>query len=208
MKPNRRVVMPAALEFFFFVGSTYSYLSVVRAEACAQAVGVELVWRPFSVRALMREQNNSPFVGKPVKMRYMWRDLERRAQRFGVPFDGIPPYPIDPDERANRVAMLAATEGWCPAFARAAYKAWFIDKLDPGQPDHQSAILDSLGHRAERCIAAAESPAVRTAYAAQTAHARELGIFGSPTFVCGTELFWGDDRLDDALAWAQASEPT
>lgn len=196
--------MPAALEFFFFIGSTYSYLSVVRAEACAQAAGVELVWRPFSVRTLMREQNNSPFVGKPVKMRYMWRDLERRAQRFGVPFDGIPPYPIDPDERANRVAMLAAIEGWCPAFARAAYQAWFLGKQDPGRPEVLREILSGLGRNAERCMAEAESAAVRGAYVAQTARARDLGLFGSPTFVCGTELFWGDDRLDDALAWARS----
>lgn len=196
--------MSAALEFFFFIGSTYSYLSVVRAEACAQAAGVELVWRPFSVRTLMREQNNSPFVGKPVKMRYMWRDLERRAQRFGVPFDAIPPYPIDPDERANRVAMLAAIEGWCPAFARAAYQAWFLGKQDPGRPEALRVILSGLGRDAERCMAEAESAAVRDAYAAQTARARDLGLFGSPTFVCGTELFWGDDRLDDALAWARS----
>ncbi|MFO1267998.1 MAG: DsbA family protein [Rubrivivax sp.] len=122
--------MPPRLDFYFFIGSTYSHLSVSRAAALAKAAGVDLVWRPFSVRTLMREQNNSPFVGKPVKMRYMWRDLERRAQRFGVPFDGIPPYPIDPDELANRVAMLAAIEAWCPAFAASAYRAWFIDKQD------------------------------------------------------------------------------
>lgn len=204
MNPNQRVVVPAALEFFFFIGSTYSYLSVVRAEASAQAAGVALVWRPFSVRTLMREQNNSPFVGKPVKMRYMWRDLERRAQRFGVPFDGIPPYPIDPDERANRVAMLAAIEGWCPAFARAAYHAWFLGKQDPGRPEVLRAILNGLGRDTERCMAEADSTTVRDAYVAQTARARDLGLFGSPTFVCGTELFWGDDRLDDALAWARA----
>jgi 2-hydroxychromene-2-carboxylate isomerase len=200
--------MPPRLEFFFFIGSTYSHLSVWRAEAVAQAAGVELLWRPFSVRTLMREQNNSPFVGKPVKMRYMWRDLERRAQRFGVPFDGAPPYPIDPDERANRVAMLAATEGWCPAFTRAAYRAWFIDQQDPGQPDTLRTLLAGLGRDAERCLAEADAPAVREAYATQTARARELGLFGSPTFVCGAEIFWGDDRLDDALDWARAHRPS
>jgi 2-hydroxychromene-2-carboxylate isomerase len=83
--------MSARIEFFFFVGSTYSYLSVSRAQALAERAGVPLAWRPFSVRTLMREQNNSPFAGKPVKLKYMWRDLERRAARFGVPFDGAPP---------------------------------------------------------------------------------------------------------------------
>ncbi|MCL4774731.1 MAG: DsbA family protein [Burkholderiaceae bacterium] len=196
--------MAASLEFFFFIGSTYSYLSVSRAAALAETQGVALIWRPFSVRTLMREQNNSPFVGKPLKLRYMWRDIERRAARFGIAFAGIPPYPIDPDEIANRVATLAALEGWCPAFTRAAYDAWFLRHQDPGSAQALHAILTGLGKDADDCIAKADSSEVRDAYLSQTARARELGIFGSPTFVHGTEIFWGDDRLEDAFAWALA----
>ena len=122
-----------------------------------------LVWRPFSVRTLMREQNNSPFVGKPVKLRYMWRDVERRTARFGVPFDGIPPYPIDPDELANRVATLAALEGWCPQFVQAAYRTWFLDKQDPGQPAALRSILEGMGRPADRCLAQAASEALADA---------------------------------------------
>lgn len=196
--------MDRRLEFYFFVGSTYTYLSVSRAADLARAAGVELVWRPFSVRTLMREQNNTPFAGKPVKMRYMWRDLERRAGRFGVPFDGPPPYPIDPDELANRVATLAAIEGWCPRFTQAAYGAWFLGKQDPGQPDVLRTILAELGQDADRCLARADAAEVRDAYTARTARARELGLFGSPTFVDGNEIFWGDDRLEDALGWVRS----
>jgi len=192
------------LEFFFFIGSTYSHLSVHRAEALAREAGVALVWRPFSVRTLMREQNNIPFAGKPVKTAYMWRDLERRAHRFGVPFDGIAPYPIDADERANRVATLAAMQGWCPDFTRAAYRAWFLDKQDPGLPEVLARILAGLGRDAAACLEAADGDAVRADYARQTDRARALGLFGSPSFVHGSEVFWGDDRLDDAIAWALA----
>jgi 2-hydroxychromene-2-carboxylate isomerase len=199
--------MAASLEFFFFVGSTYSYLSVSRAAELARAQRVELIWHPFSVRTLMREQNNSPFVGKPFKLRYMWRDIERRAARFGVPFTGVPPYPIDPDELANRVATLAAMQGWCPVFVQAAYDAWYLRKQDPGSPEPLRAILTGLGKDAEACIAQANAPEVRDEYLSQTGRARELGIFGSPTFVHDTEIFWGDDRLEDALAWAVAGAP-
>jgi 2-hydroxychromene-2-carboxylate isomerase len=82
--------MPKSLDFFLFLGSTYTYLSVNRAEDAARRQGVALRWRPFSVRTIMFEQNNRPFVGKPVKMAYMWRDVERRATRHGIPFAGIP----------------------------------------------------------------------------------------------------------------------
>lgn len=88
--------MQSNLDFYFFVGSTYSYLSVARAAREAAVAGVALNWKPFSVRTLMREQNNSPFNGKPAKLRYMWRDIESRAKRFNIPFSGAPQYPIDP----------------------------------------------------------------------------------------------------------------
>jgi 2-hydroxychromene-2-carboxylate isomerase len=198
----RAISMPRQLDLYFFVGSTYSHLAVNRAGALAAAHGVALNWRPFSVRTLMREQNNSPFVGKPVKMAYMWRDLERRARRFGIPFDGVPPYPIDPQERANHVATLAAMEGWCEPFVREAYRTWFGDKLDPGNPDVLARIVATLGRPAD-CVERAEQPDVVARYVAQTDSARKLGLFGSPSFVhAGQELFWGDDRLEEAIEWA------
>lgn len=196
--------MSSAMDFYFFIGSTYSHLSVMRAESQAAQAGVELVWRPFSVRTLMREQNNIPFATKPIKMKYMWRDVERRAARFGVPFDGVPPYPIDPNELANHVATLAALEGWCKDFTQAAYRKWFLDKQDPGSPEALRAVLQALGRDAEQCIRRASDADVKQAYAAATDRARQLGLFGSPTFVVGDEFFWGDDRLEDALAWCRA----
>jgi 2-hydroxychromene-2-carboxylate isomerase len=195
-------VREPVVEFYFFLGSTHTHLAVHRAAAAAQRAGVRLEWRPFSVRTLMREQNNSPFVGKPAKLRYMWRDIERRAARLHVPFTGPAPYPIDPQELANHVATLAALEGWCPAFVQAAYEAWFLGKQDPGQPEVLRAVLARIGQDAEAVIAQAQTPAVHEAYVARTNQARELGIFGSPTFVVGREIFWGDDRLEEALEWA------
>ena len=196
--------MQRQIQFFYFIGSTYSYLSIARAEALAAQAGVELIWRPFSVRTLMREQNNIPFATKPVKMQYMWRDLERRAQKFGVPFEGAPPYPIDSQELANHVATLAAREGWCKAFTQAAYRAWFLHKQDPGTTDNLSRILASIGRDAPACIAQASDDRTKQEYLESTERARQLGLFGSPSFVVGSEVFWGDDRLEDALAWCKA----
>ena len=68
-----------SIDFWFSTGSTYTYLAVSRLEKVAAAERVRFNWRPFSVRAIMREQNNIPFVGKPIKTRYMWRDIARRA---------------------------------------------------------------------------------------------------------------------------------
>jgi 2-hydroxychromene-2-carboxylate isomerase len=196
--------MNRQLDFFLFLGSTYTHLAVHRAEALAAREGVQLRWRPFSVRTLMIEQNNRPFAGKPVKLAYMWRDIERRAQRHVVPFGTIPPYPIDADELANRVATVAATEGWCAPFVQAAYAAWFIEQQDPGAPDTLSELLRKMGRDPVDIVARANSEAVRSRYLAETDAARALGIFGSPTFACSAEIFWGDDRLEDAIDWCRS----
>jgi 2-hydroxychromene-2-carboxylate isomerase len=196
--------MAPLLEFFVYIGSTYSHLSVARASAVAAEGGVDLRWTPFSARTLMREQNNLPFNGKPVKLKYMWRDVERRAMRFNVPFDGIPPYPVGKTEIANHVATLASVEGWCPQFTQAAYKKWFLEKKDPGEFEVLEALIASIGQDPERVLKAAQAQECLDTYDRRTCRARELGVFGSPTFVHGTEVFWGDDRLEDAIQWAIA----
>jgi 2-hydroxychromene-2-carboxylate isomerase len=179
----------------------------MRAEDAAARAGMTLAWRPFNVREIMIEQNNVPFRGKPVKARYMWRDIERRAGRHGLPFAGEPPYPVDPDLLANRVGTVAAIEGWCPSFTRALYRDWFLDRRAPGDAAGLSAILRGLGRDADAVLAAADGPAVRQRYAAETDAARSLGIFGSPSFVADGEVFWGDDRMEDAFDWALGRRP-
>jgi 2-hydroxychromene-2-carboxylate isomerase len=134
----------------------------------------------------------------------MWRDLERRAQKHGIPFKSIPPYPIDPDLLANRVASLAALEGWCSEYARATYRDWFLEGKIAGEIDNVRAVLSRVGRDPEPVIARANSAEIRARFDAETDAARRLGIFGSPTFALGTEIFWGDDRLEDAIEWAAA----
>jgi 2-hydroxychromene-2-carboxylate isomerase len=193
--------MAKTLDFFFFIGSTYTYLTVSRIGQVAAREGVTLRWRPFNVRAIMIEQNNRPFVGKPVKMSYMWRDIERRAGRHGIPFRSIPDYPIDPDGLANRIAVVASLDGWCPEYVKATYRGWFLENKAPGDPRHEAETLARLGKDASAVVARANSDEIRARLDAETDVARQAGIFGSPTFLCGREIFWGDDRLEDAIDW-------
>ncbi len=190
------------LDFFFYFGSTYTYLTVMRIEEVAHKAGVGVRWRPFNVRQIMIEMDNIPFRTKPIKAKYMWRDLERRAARFGIPFPEPPEYPVDPEGLANRVGTVAAQRGWCPDYTRASYRAWFLENKPLGVPEHVTEVLASLGKAPDEIIALAESSDARARYDAETNEARRLGIFGSPTFVIGEEIFWGDDRLEDALEWS------
>jgi 2-hydroxychromene-2-carboxylate isomerase len=190
-----------AIEFWFAIGSTYTYLTVARVHQVAAATGVRFVWRPFSVRTIMQEMNNIPFHTKPIKMAYMWRDIERRAGKYGLPIKVPAPYPLRDFDLANRVAVLAAMEGWCEEYVCETYRRWFVEEQEAGSDPNLSDSLRAIGQEPSRVISLCQSDSVRRAYEAATDEARRLHIFGAPTFVTHGEVFWGDDRLEDALAW-------
>jgi 2-hydroxychromene-2-carboxylate isomerase len=194
------------IDFFYFFGSGYAYLSVIRIEKLAKEAGVTVRWRPFSVRTLMSE-NNIALRDQPGKMRYIWRDVERRAKLHGLAFLKPPIWPTDPDQLANRVGIVAAQQGWCPAYSVASFRSWYLDGRPLGDVEGLSDIVTRLGRSAREVIDLADTAAVRSCFDAETNAARTLGIFGSPSFVADGEVFWGDDRLEEALAWALGRHP-
>jgi 2-hydroxychromene-2-carboxylate isomerase len=192
---------PTPIQFWFSVGSTYTYLTVGRLPRIQAASRLSFEWRPFSVRAIMIEQNNIPFRDKPIKAAYMWRDIERRGDKYGLAAKLPAPYPLKEFDLANRVAVVGAREGWCAKYVQGAYRRWFVDGLEAGSEPNLSRSIADAGQDPKRVIAAANSEAIVTAYEAATDEARRLGVFGAPTFIVDGEVFWGDDRLDDAIAW-------
>lgn len=193
--------MSRPIQFWFSIGSTYTYLTVARLPPVEAETGLSFDWRPFSVRAIMVEQNNIPFRDKPIKAAYMWRDIERRAGKYNLPVKVPAPYPLKEFDLANRVAVLGAREGWCATYVQAAYRRWFVEGLEAGSEPNLSQSIREAGQNPDRVIAQANSEAIGAAYEAATNEARALNIFGAPSFVVGGEIFWGDDRLDDAIAW-------
>jgi 2-hydroxychromene-2-carboxylate isomerase len=189
------------IDFWFFIGSTYSYLSILRVEDVARDQGVTFRWRPFNARAIMIEQNNIPFRDKPIKAAYMWRDIARRADMYGLKPRLPAPYPLKDSALANRVALVGVAEGWCSDYVRAAYRRWFDEGEEAGVEPCLSGSLRDIGQDPARCLEAAKKDAVGEQFDAETAEAKGMGIFGSPTFVVAGELFWGDDRLQDAIHW-------
>ncbi|WP_245428939.1 DsbA family protein [Mesorhizobium sp. WSM3860] len=194
------------IDFWFSIGSTYTYLSVMRLAEVAAETGIEFRWRPFNVRAIMIEMDNIPFAKKPAKAAYMWRDIERRAAMYGMVPKLPAPYPLAELERANRVALIAAREGWCEAYARESYRRWFEMGEPADSEPNISASIEKAGQTAEPVLRRADSDDAKADLAAATEQAKALGIFGSPSFVVDGELFWGDDRLEDAMRWLKQME--
>jgi 2-hydroxychromene-2-carboxylate isomerase len=194
-----------ALEFWFEFASTYSYPAASRVEQAAAAAGVPLVWKPFLLGPIFRAQgwDDSPFNVYPVKGRYMWRDLERVCEKLGLPLHHPTKFPRN-GLLAARIASIAAAEGWCGPFARAVYRANFAEDRDIADPGVVSDIVDAVGRPGRVLLERAQAPEVKDRLRKQTEDAVALGIFGAPTCVVRGDLFWGNDRLEDAIeAWAR-----
>jgi 2-hydroxychromene-2-carboxylate isomerase len=191
------------LEFWFEFASTYSYLTVMRIEQVAAQGGVRVLWKPFLLGPIFAAQgwNDSPFNIYPAKGSYMWRDLERRASFYSIPFRRPSQFPRR-SLLAARVAILAAQQGWCPEFTKAVFRANFAEDKDIGDRAVLEALLDSLQKDGKAICEQAEAPDNKNVLRVQTEEAQERGIFGAPSFLVGSELFWGDDRLEDVMKWA------
>jgi 2-hydroxychromene-2-carboxylate isomerase len=189
------------IDFWFTMGSTYSYLSVMRLAEVARATGVSFRWRPFHLLLILQEMKHVPFADKPAKSRYMWRDIGRRAAMYGLPISAPAPYPAKNSEAANLVALVGMRQGWGEDFVRAAYRRWLQNGEETGAEPNLSSSLKDAGQDPDRTVALANSSETRGLLSAETEAAKRLGIFGSPTFAVGDEIFWGDDRLEDAISW-------
>ena len=191
------------IDFWYSIGSTYSYLTIMRLKDFQETHGVVIRWRPFDVRHVMVEQKNIPFTNKPVKSAYMWRDIQRRAQLYGQSPKLPAPYPLHGLVLANRVAIVGVEQGWVEQYTRATYKRWFELGQPAGEEPNISSSLQEIGCDPDKILAAAGSDNAAKALSRATDEAMELGVFGSPTFVVDGEVFWGDDRLEDAITWSK-----
>ena len=196
--------MPAKLEFWFEFASTYSYLAAARIGAEARAARLEIEWRPFLLGPIFQAQGwtDSPFNIYPAKGRYMWRDMERQCAELGLPLRRPSQFPRN-GLLAARVALVAAEQGWADRFVPAVYRANFAEDRDIADPAIIGPLIGALGHDVAAVLQKAGSDAVKQRLRSQSARAAELGIFGAPSFIVGTELFWGNDRLEQAIAWAK-----
>ena len=191
------------MDFWFEFASSYSYLSVMRIEKLAAAAGVKVRWRPFLLGPVFLSLgwNDSPFNIYPPKGRYMWRDLERLCARYGLALCKPSVFPRN-GLLAARVALLGQDEAWIADFAKAVMCANFAEDREISHPAVIGAILSDLGLPADDLLARAASDENKAALRRQTEQATARGLFGAPSFIVGDELFWGNDRLEDALAWA------
>jgi 2-hydroxychromene-2-carboxylate isomerase len=196
--------MKPSLTFWYELASTYSWLAAERIETLAAQGGVEVAWRPFLLGPIFAAQGwtSSPFNLFPAKGRNMWRDMERQCARMSLP-------PIVRPEPFPQNSLLAARVATAlppmarPSFSRAVYRAHFTQGRSIADRAVLAAILEDIAVPSD-ALAAAEAAETKAALRQATEEAQSLGVYGAPSFTSRSgELFWGNDRLEQAIAWAR-----
>jgi len=222
--------MPSVLDFWFEFASTYSYPAAMRIAPLAREAGVTVRFRPFLLGPVFQAQgwNTSPFNLYVAKGGNMWRDLERLCADLKLSFLRPKPFPQN-SLLAARVALVGlgtasgkqssseqawgeqawgeqawGEQAWGEQFCRAVFLAEFCEGLQIDDVAVLSDILVRLNVEPEPVLDAARTDTNKARLRAQTEEAQRLGIFGAPSFMTADgELFWGNDRLERALAWAK-----
>lgn len=192
------------MQMWFDFASPYSYLAIERVGALAEAAGVVVDLRPFLLGPIFQAQgwNDSPFRLFPGKGAYMMRDIARLADKYGVTYNRPRLFPRMSVLPA-RIALLGQDEPWGRDFCVAVFRANFQHDLDIQAEDVVHQVLKDLSLDADMLIERAKTEAAKEALRRQVDRARNLGLFGAPTFFVGDEMFWGNDHLEDALEWAR-----
>lgn len=210
--------MAETLSFWFDFSSPYAGLAALRLRALAEKEGVPVRWRPFFLGAVFKartERDGSTIAGHdlargpldpdPDRGPYMWTDVARRAAYYGFAMRRPAPFPAR-SLAAIRIAAAAQDEAWTPIFVEHLYRAAYADGADISEEPPLRAALEAAGADADAWLARAKTDG-KEALRRLTENALAQSIFGAPSFTIGDALFWGDDRLEEALAWAKGTHP-
>ena len=190
--------MSGTLDFYFSIGSRYSYLASTQVEALAAEFGRTVRWRPIHSRALFAAVGSDPFSGPPASRQYQpeyrSRDAKRWADLYGVPY-------TDPDwEHTDwfriALALVAVSRNRdCAPFAKALYAATFGAGKATANDKELVAIAEGAGCSGAEVLRSVDAPTTAVTHERIVAEAVKAGAFGEPTMVVDGEAFCGNDRL-------------
>lgn len=189
--------MTRSVEFFFDVGSPTAYLASTQLPALCERAGAALVYRPMLLGGVFQATGNVSPVSVPAKAKYWSIDMDRWAQRYGVPLARNPYFPINTlllMRAINGVQMRMAER--FDDFLRAAFNAIWVDALNLNDATVTATVLIDAGFDPAQIMALANDAEVKAVLRASTDEAVARGVFGAPTMFVGEQMFWGQDRLD------------
>lgn len=184
------------IEFFFDIGSPYSYLAATQIEGLGARSGATVLWRPFLLGGVFKSVGNTPPAALAPKASWMLDDLPRWAEQYGVGFALSRHFPINsllPMRALTAAADLDPER--LPPFATALYADYWVDDIDVSTPEAVEAAASRVGLDATRLLERAADEEVKARLRQVSEEAVARGAFGAPTFFVGEAMFWGNDRM-------------
>lgn len=185
--------MSEKIEFFYDVGSPYSYFAAAQVEDLAKEAGLPVAWRPFLLGGVFKASGNQPPIAVTARGPYLLKDLRRCSEQLGVPLHMPNQFPLNTLLPMRVLAGLPEAE--LPAATLKLFRAYWYDNLDISSPE---VVADMLGVAA---VAAANDEAVKQKLKDNSEEAVMRGAFGAPTFFVGKEMFFGADRIPQLKWW-------
>ena len=194
--------MSKPIDFYFDFSSPYGYFAAEQIDALAGRFKREVNWHPVLLGVIFKQTGMAPLTQVPIKSDYATRDFARTSRLMKIPFVMPPVFPI-PSQAPARVMLWIASHNAeaAKAYAKVAYRAYFVEGFDISRPDTAAALAAGLGHDRDAAAAAIEDPRFKAALKSEVEQAITHGVFGSPYVIVDGEPFWGADRLTMVEEW-------
>jgi 2-hydroxychromene-2-carboxylate isomerase len=191
--------MTKRVDFFYGIGSRYSFLASTRMDALERDTGCTVAWRPLVSGVLMERRGMHPFrQATPPSGQYDWTyrryDAECWAVYYGIPYKE-PDHGVGEYRRFGLACVAAGRLDACAAFSKALFAAVFTEGRDEIEDSALKVIADKAGLDGAALIRMIDEQETAAAHDRNVADALAAGAFGVPTFVCDGRMFWGNDRL-------------
>jgi 2-hydroxychromene-2-carboxylate isomerase len=187
---------PETIEFFFDLGSPWTYVASTQIDGLAARTGAVIRWRPFLLGGVFKATSNkSPFL-EPVqnKLDHQRADMAAWIEHYGIPFNFPSRFPPD-TLRAMRGAVAAEKFGRLVSYARAGFRAYFVDGEDISEEAVVMRLASRAGLDADDFRKLLTDPGVKETLKQDSNEAVARGAFGAPTFFWRDRMFFGNDRL-------------
>lgn len=186
-----------SFEYWFDFGSPAAYLAFTQLQKLEADTNSKAVYRPMLLGGVFQATGNQSPASVPAKGAYTFKDFDRFAKRYGVPFNSNPYFPI------NTLLLMRGAIGMQQkeperflAYCKAVFQAIWVDALNMNDPATVGAVLHNAGFDPQSLMTLANETPIKEALKATTTDAVARGVFGAPTFFVGSQMFWGQDRLD------------
>ena len=196
--------MSEPIEFYFDFSSPYSYIASEVIDGLAEKYGRKVKWRPMLLGVVFQKTGQPLLVNVPLKGEYSMRDFARSARYHGVPFTFPAKFPLSTVSAARAYYWLHGQDcAKARQFARAAFRAYWVDGRDISDPAVLQDLAAGLGIDPAALAAGIATPEIKERLKIETDTALAKGMCGAPWFVVDNEPFWGADRLPQIEKWLQ-----